>query len=265
MPQTFLIIEKRNLPDVITMKKHEWEEFFDKEASHYLKESFTKHTKEEVEFLLNELQLPKGAKILDVGCGVGRHSIELAKRGYKVTGIDISQGMLEEARKRAQKESVEVEFIKADATKFKREEEFDAAICLCEGAFSLIGSSDDPIEHDLEILKNIYDSLKPGGKFILTALSALSRIKGASNEDITKGTFDPNTMMFFEEIEAPDGTKIPIRERVYVPTELYLMFKMVGFEVKAIWGGTAGRWGKRKVDFDDIEIMVIAEKPKNLD
>ncbi|WP_370520406.1 MULTISPECIES: class I SAM-dependent methyltransferase [unclassified Thermococcus] len=175
--------------------------------------------------------------------------MELAKRGYKVTGIEISQGMLEEARKRAQKEGVEVEFIKVDATKFKREEEFDAAICLCEDAFSLIGSSDDPIEHNLAILKNIYESPKPGGKFILTVLSALSRVKGASNEDIVKGTFDPNAMTFFEEIEAPDGTKFPISERVYV--------QKGWFEVKAIWGGTAGRWGKGKVDFDDIEMMVI--------
>ncbi|USH00876.1 methyltransferase domain-containing protein [Thermococcus argininiproducens] len=244
------------------MKKHEWEEFFDKESDYYLQEPFTKYTKEEIEFLLEEFNLPEGAKILDVGCGVGRHSIELAKRGYRVTGIDISQKMLEKAKKWAQKEGVKVEWIKADATRFKRNEEFDAVICLCEGAFSLLGSSDDPIEHDLAILRNIYESLKPGGKFILTALSALSRIKKATNEDIAIGAFDPNTMTFFEELEAPDGTKVPIRERVYVPTELYLMFKMVGFEVKAIWGGTAGRWGKRKVDMDDIEIMVVAEKPR---
>lgn len=244
------------------MKKHEWEEFFDREADYYLQEPFTKHTKKEIDFLLEEFKLPEGAKILDVGCGVGRHSIELAKRGYCVTGIDISQKMLEKAKEWAQKKDVEVELIKADAARFECNEEFDAAICLCEGAFSLLGLSDDPIEHDLGILRNIYKSLKPGGKFILTALSALSRIKKATNEDIASGVFDPNTMTFFEELEAPDGTKIPIRERVYVPTELYLMFKMVGFEVKAIWGGTAGRWGKRKVDMDDIEIMVVAEKPR---
>lgn len=244
------------------MKKHEWEEFFDREADYYLQEPFTKHTKKEIDFLLEEFKLPEGAKILDMGCGVGRHSIEFAKRGYCVTGIDISQKMLEKAKEWAQKEGVEVELIKADAARFECNEGFDAVICLCEGAFSLLGLSDDPIEHDLAILRNIYKSLKPRGKFILTALSALSRIKKATNEDIASGVFDPNTMTFFEELEAPDGTKIPIRERVYVPTELYLMFKMVGFEVKAIWGGTAGRWGKRKVDMDDIEIMVVAEKPR---
>lgn len=243
------------------MNKNVWEMFFDFEASYYSNEPFTKNTIEEVEFIIKEFGLPKDSKILDVGCGIGRHSIELAKRGYKVIGIDISKGMLEEAKRRARDAGVEVEFIKADATKFKRKEEFDAAICLCEGAFSLLGLNEDPIEHDLTILQNVYDSLKPGGKFLLTVLSALGRVKETTNEDIMKGSFEPHAMTFFEEIETPNGKKFPIKERVYVPTELYLMFKMIGFNVLGIWGGTAGRWSKRKVDFDDIEIMVIAEKP----
>ncbi len=243
------------------MKENVMEEFFDIEAPHYLDEPFTKNTAEEIEFIVREFGLPAGARILDMGCGAGRHSIELAKRGYKVTGVDISQGMLNEARSRAESAGVEVEFVKADATEFRREGEFDGAICLCEGAFSLIGSGDNPIEHDIAILRNVYDSLKLGGKFLLTALSALGRIKETTNEDIEKALFDPGTMTFLEELEAPNGRRFSIRERVYVPTELYLMFKTVGFNVLAIWGGTAGRWGKRKVDFDDIEIMVLAEKP----
>jgi len=243
------------------MKKNVMEEFFNVEAPHYLNEPFTKNTEEEVNFILSELKLPKGSRILDIGCGVGRHSIELAKRGYRVTGIDISEGMLAEGRKRAEKEGVNVEFIRADATKFQRRREFDAAICLCEGAFSILSHGDNPIEHDLAILRNVYEALKPGGRFILTALSALGRLKNATDKDIESGLFDPDSMTFLEELTAPNGERFTIRERVYTPTELKLMLMMVGFEVEAVWGGTAGRWGKRKVDFEDIEIMVITRKP----
>lgn len=75
--------------------------FFDAHAPHYMNNAFTKNTIKEVDFVIEELKLPMGSTILDVGCGTGRHSIELAKRGYKVTGIDISAGMLAEARRAA--------------------------------------------------------------------------------------------------------------------------------------------------------------------
>ena len=136
------------------MKKN-WEIFFDHHSSKYMDEVFTKNTITEVDFLVEEFQLPAGSLIIDVGCGTGRHSIELAKRGFNVTGIDISEGMLKEAEKTAQKENVKVKFIKADAVKFRTDEKFNAAVCLCEGAFALLGLDEDPREHDLKILKTI--------------------------------------------------------------------------------------------------------------
>ena len=80
-------------------KQNEWEFFFDHHAPHYLDNVFTKNTLEEAEFIIEELMLPAGSHILDIGCGTGRHCIELARRGYKMTGVDISSGMLNEARK----------------------------------------------------------------------------------------------------------------------------------------------------------------------
>src|SRR5205085_11178373 len=104
--------------------------FFDSHAPHYMRNSFTRNTLAEVDFLLEVLELAPGASILDIGCGTGRHSIELAKRGYRVTGVDISSGMLAEAEKAAQEANVVVEWIWSDATQFQATKQFDAAICL---------------------------------------------------------------------------------------------------------------------------------------
>ena len=66
----------------------QWEEFFRHEADQYDDEPFTQATEAEVAFLMEELSLAKGASILDVGCGTGRHSVALAREGFAVTGID---------------------------------------------------------------------------------------------------------------------------------------------------------------------------------
>lgn len=71
-----------------------WEEFFDAHAPVYEDNIFTKNTLPEMDLLIEELSLPPGGSILDVGCGTGRHSIELARRGYSVTGLDLSPEML---------------------------------------------------------------------------------------------------------------------------------------------------------------------------
>jgi cyclopropane fatty-acyl-phospholipid synthase-like methyltransferase len=245
------------------MRRNEWEEFFDGHAPVYMDNSFTKNTVAEVDFVLEELSLPPGSRILDVGCGTGRHAVELARRGYRVTGVDISAGMLAEAEKAAREADAEVELIHADATQFTSDKLFDAAICLCEGAFSLLGSEDDPIEHDLAILLNIHAVLKAGARFVLTTANACRLIRQATQEDVENGLFDPLTMVevFTVEWDTPEGKKsLLVRDRKYVPTELVLLFRQAGFEVEHIWGGTAGNWGRHKIHLDEMEIMVVARK-----
>jgi ubiquinone/menaquinone biosynthesis C-methylase UbiE len=156
-------------------KKNEWQKFFDSHASVYMNNPFTKNTIKEVDFILDELRIRPGSSILDMGCGTGRHAVELAKRGYQVTGVDLSSGMLSQAEKVAKE--VNVEWIQADATSFISDRLFDAAICLCEGAFGLLGMKDDPEKHDLLILRNMNASLKPWAKLILTALNACAMIR----------------------------------------------------------------------------------------
>jgi cyclopropane fatty-acyl-phospholipid synthase-like methyltransferase len=245
------------------MRRNEWEDFFDGHALVYMDNSFTKNTMGEVDFVLEEFGLPAGSRILDVGCGTGRHAVELARRGHRVTGVDISSGMLAEAERAAGEAGVEVELIHADAARFTSDKLFDAAICLCEGAFSLLGSEDDPIEHDLAILRNIRAALKPGARFILTTANACRLIRQATQEDVENGRFDPLTMVevFTVEWDTTQGKKsLLVRDRSYVPTELVLLFRQAGFEVEHIWGGTAGNWGWRKLNLDEMEIMVVARK-----
>lgn len=235
-----------------------WKAFFDSHAPHYLKNVFTQNTIAEVDFLLERMKLPAGSAILDVGCGVGRHSVELAKRGFSMTGVDLSEGMLAEARKLASEVGVEVEWIQADATKFQGGKVYDAAICLCEGGFGLAGLDEEPVGHDLAILRCIHAALKPGAPFVLTALNGYAIIRRMTDQNVLDGAFDPSTMIaqYMDEMELPEGKRqLAIRERLLIAPELVAMLRHVGFEVQHVWGGTAGDWGERPIKLDEIEAM----------
>ena len=233
-------------------QQNTWQAFFDNYADKYADEVFTKATKREAEFLIKELALPKDGSILDVGCGTGRHTVALAKAGYKMIGVDLSEGMLARARRRAEEADVEIELIQSDATAFTIDRKVDAAVCLCEGAFCLIGLDEDPHEHDRAILRNINSALKPGGKFILTALSALKMIRQYSQKDVAKGLFDPALTMETHpmEFDTPEGKRtITVRGTTALAGGHFYL-----------GGGTAGNWGYRPIDLDEYELMVIARK-----
>ena len=238
-----------------------WEEFFDAHAPIYEQNEFTKNTVREVDFLLEELELPPGASILDVGCGTGRHSIALAKGGYAVTGLDLSSGMLAKAAEATKAADVHVEWIHADAAHFSFPGMYDAAICLCEGAFGLLGQGDDPIDQPLAILRNISSSLKPQAKAVFTVLNAAAMLRRYQNENVAAGRFDPVTMVESSEYSPREGLPpIPVRECAFVATELRMLFSLAGMCVLNVWGGTAGNWGRRIIELDEMEIMVVARK-----
>lgn len=242
-------------------EKATWELFFDAHAPIYDQNEFTKNTVREVDFLLDELRLPPGAAVLDVGCGTGRHAIELARRGFAVTGLDLSAEMLARASEAAGAQNVHVEWIRSDAARFTLTQRYDAAICLCEGAFGLLGRGDDPIEQPLSILRNVSQSLKPGAKAVFTVLSASAMLRRYQNEDVAEGRFDPRTLV--ESSDCPPREELPaieVRERAFVPTELVLLFGIAGIPVLEIWGGTAGNWGRRPLELDEMEIMIVARK-----
>ena len=256
--------------------KNQWERFFDLHAPYYMDNVFTKNTTAEIEFILKELTIPDRGRILDIGCGTGRHAVELARKGFRLTGVDLSAGMLEEARQAARRAGVSVHWIHADVTRLTVREPFDAAICLCEGAFGLLGSDDDPLQHDWAILRNISAALKPSAPFLLTVLNGIRMIRqyarpigrtgNGSAKDETGGSFDPISMVERSpiEIETTDGKRTFLsRERGYLPSELSLLLHITGFEIEHIGGGTAGNWSRRPLEPDEMEIMAIARKNTN--
>jgi SAM-dependent methyltransferase len=240
-----------------------WQRFFDAHAKHYDENVFTKSTLAEVNFFLGLFPLANGARILDVGCGTGRHSIELARRGFQVTGLDLSSGMLDVAKGKAADAGVEVEWVHGDATAFKFDKTFDAAMCVCEGAFGLIGADDDPEVHDLNVLRCTAAALRSGGGFLLTALNAYGAIRRFTDDNVKNGAFDPSTMIaeYEDDWDLPEGkTTLVVRERLFIAPEVTRMLRETGFRVNSVYGGTAGNWGRRPIILDEIEAMYVATR-----
>lgn len=240
-----------------------WQQFFDAHAESYDQNGFTSNTAAEVDFILTLYPISPKSRILDVGCGTGRHAIEFGKRGYQVTGIDLSEKMLEVARSKALVADVSVEWIHADATQFSTPKEFDLAVCLCEGAVGLIEKGEDAEEHDVSIFRNIWKSLKPNAPFVLTALNGYSTIRQMKDEFIAEGRFDPDTMIsnYEDQLDLPDGPVVmKIYERLFIAPEMVKLLKSAGFTVDNIYGGTAGHWARRFLSLDEVEAMYLCRK-----
>lgn len=224
----------------------------------YLEWGFTKGTLPEVDFLIDLLQPTPGARVLDVGCGPGRHSLELARRGLRPLGVDISRGFIEVARRRAAEAGLTTaDFSVGDATMLDLPAEFDFAICLCEGAFGLAGSE----EGHRAVLSGIYRALKPGGRLVLTAINTLAAIRRIT----PASEFDPYTCTSVEHevIMSPEGEtrEVTIYTTSFTYRELTLLLEQVGLVVEEGYGCVAGRFARKPLEIDDTEIMMIARKP----
>lgn len=242
-----------------------WQQFFDAYADRYDAEVFTQNTAAEVQFILDRLRPAAGDRLLDVGCGTGRHSVPLAAHGIQVTGVDVSPSMLRIAAERAAAAGVAVEWVNANAVDFVRPNTFDVAICLCEGALCLLGADDDPLAHDETVLRNLFRSLKPRGRCLFNVLNACRHIRMFSDEDVAAGRFDVlNLTERSSDVAAllpTDPADVQLRERSYTPPELRRLLAWIGFEVVGIYGGTAGAWHLGAPKLDEYELMALAGRP----
>lgn len=252
------------------MAKQWYEKLFENYGEKYDKEIFTQGTMGECDFIEKELNFDKSLKILDVGCGTGRHSIELSKRGYSMTGIDLSEAQLERARKKAKADHLEINFYKYDARNLPFENQFDVALMLCEGGFSLMETD----EMNFEILKSVTKTLKSPAKFIFTTLNGLFPIYHSINdfhgENIHDGahyksaTFDLMTFRDYNITtftdDKGDEHQLECNERYYIPSEITWMLKSLGFTRIEIFGAKIGAYSRSdKLTTEDYEMLVVAE------
>jgi 2-polyprenyl-3-methyl-5-hydroxy-6-metoxy-1,4-benzoquinol methylase len=252
--------------------KQWYESLFENYGKRYDRESFTQGTIGECDFIEQEIAFNKEARILDIGCGTGRHSIELSQRGYAVTGVDLSASQLTRAKEKAEAQNLRIAFRKCDARDLSFRNEFDLAIMLCEGAFPLMETDD----MNFAILKNAAESLKEKGKLIFTTLNGLFPLYHsveqfcASTTDPGNATYRSNTfdLMTFRDhnittVEDDQGNKKDLRcdERYYVPSEITWLVKTAGFARSAIFGAKLGNFSRNDpLTTEDFEMLVIAEK-----
>ena len=258
------------------MNKKQWyESLFENYGQKYDNENFTRGTVGECDFIENELKYDKSVKILDVGCGTGRHAIELSKRGYSVTGIDLSETQLARAREKAERNNLKINFVKQDARNLSFNNEFDIAIMLCEGGFPLMETD----EMNYEILKSVTKSLRENGKFIFTTLNGLfplyhsveefcASTSGEGTATYRSNTFDLMTFRDHNITEFEDdlGNKkeLECNERYYVPSEIIWLLKSLGFTKIEIFGAKLGAFSRNdKLTTEDFEMLVIAERVIN--
>jgi SAM-dependent methyltransferase len=252
--------------------KQWYELLFENYAQKYDQECYVHGTSGECDSIEQEINRDKSIKILDIGCGTGRHAIELAKRGYQVAGIDLSESQLKRAKEKAKEAGVIIDFQIQDARHLSFDGEFDLAIMLCEGGFSLMETD----EMNFEILKNATKSLKNNGKFIFTTLNGLFPLlhsvkefygsAGKEGGSVCKSiSFDLMTFRDHNRVEFEDdaGNKkaLECNERCYVPSEITWLLKSLGYKKIEIFGAKLGAYSRKdKLTPEDFEMLVIAEK-----
>jgi SAM-dependent methyltransferase len=233
---------------------HWFEAIADHTGSAYLRYSFTKGTKQEVRFLIEELGLQPGMRVLDVGCGPGRHARALAEEGIEVVGLDISARFVALAQEGAPDGAV---FVRGDARTMAYDGEFDAVISLCQGAFGLVPGE------DTEVLRRMVAALRPGGRGAMTAFSAYFQVRWLGDGDEFDADAGVNhELALVRDEEGRDGT-FDLWTSVWTPRELRDACEAAGAAVDALWSVSPGDYGRHSPDLDHPEWLVVFRRDES--
>lgn len=200
----------------------------------------------DVDAILARVEPPPGASILDLGSGAGARAIELARRGYRVTGIDIVPAFVDYARESAREAGVDVRFLNADMREFEEPRAYDVALCVFN-LFGFFGDADTS-----RLLERVHASLKPGGRLLLEILGR--EVIQRHWRDLAAGEVDDTLFIERRSLEA-DGTRLAshwsittadgrrdfiVRQRLYRADELADVLVRCGFGPPEIYGSPDG-------------------------
>jgi SAM-dependent methyltransferase len=236
---------------VDAVSPHWFEAMADHMGPAYLRYSFTRGTEQEVDFLVDRLGLTPGARVLDVGCGPGRHAHALARRGMAVHGVDIAERFVALAREQAPPGAT---FERLDARVLPFEDEFDAVLSLCQGAFGLVQESGT-------VLAGMARAVRPGGRVAVTAFSAYFQVRWLEEGD----TFDADEGVNHERtvLRDPEGVEAPfdLWTTCFTPRELRLLAGAAGLTVRAVWSVAPGAYRDDPPSIETPEFLLLAERP----
>jgi SAM-dependent methyltransferase len=233
---------------------HFYERLADIVGPTYLRYSFTRSTESEVSFVAEALGLEPGQLVLDVGCGPGRHSHALARRGVRVVGVDVAQRFVELARRDA---STGAGFMRGDARRLPvAPASADAAICLCQGGFGLLGGG----AGEQQAMEEISGALRVGGRLALTAVSAYFVLRYLEQGDTFDAADGVNHEVASVRDEGGAEVAVDLWTTCFTPRELRLLCDRAGLEILHIWSVGPGRYAQRPPDLDHPEWLVVAER-----
>jgi SAM-dependent methyltransferase len=249
-------------------RDHWFEDLADHMGEAYDRYAHTKGTVQEVDHVLAVLGLVPGDRVLDVGCGTGRHALELSGRGIDVHGVDISQRFVDIARRRSDDErdlqmqgsrpspAGAATFERRDARSLAFDGEFDAVICLCQGAFGMMTADGD----DGVVVAGMARALRPGGRLALSAFNAYFAVKYHDDAQ-----FDAATGVSHEvtEIRSESGEvrSVDLWTGCYTPRELRLLLVSHGLEVDSISSVGPGAYVDAPATTESPEFLAVAHRP----